>query len=340
MTLDELMSEVCTLIPGAEMVDDLTNSGRAVLARITVDGQTFIAKSNKDPDRFANEVSALQTLPAEVRPALVSVGERVVVMEDLGNGPSLADLLLGSDSDAAHDALLLWARTLGAALAPSLRRGARPDPLDLQDPMDNIVDVASTFGVAAPAGLADDQRVLEAVFNTETDWFAFGPSDACPDNNRVFPNGTLKFFDFEGAGWRHAASEAAYTRAPFCTCWCVAALPDGTTNAMEDAFMAALDPPSPDAFRVATGAAAIAYVLQTMRYFRQFLDSDAPVAPPGVEAPSRGRQYVHGRLLLIAEYADTVPALAQLAASTAAAMRDRWPDCTPLPLYPAFRATQ
>jgi hypothetical protein len=216
-------------------------------------------------------------------------------------------------------------------------RGRRPEPLDLSAEFANLVDLGATFGVAPSAALDADQRALEAVFNAETAWLAFGPSDACPDNNRVFADGTLKFFDFEGAGWRNAASEAAYTRAPFCTCWCVAALPDGTTAAMEDAFMDALDPPSPDAFREATGASAITYVLQTMKYFRQFLDTDRPVAPPGVDAPTRGRQYVHGRLLLIGEYGALVSTLASFASDLAAAMREKWPECTPLPLYPSFR---
>ena len=37
----------------------------------------------------------------------------VIVMTDLGAGPSLADLLLGADADAAEDALLGWTRSCG-----------------------------------------------------------------------------------------------------------------------------------------------------------------------------------------------------------------------------------
>jgi hypothetical protein len=333
----ELAQEVNQLLPGATVVDDLHTSGRAFVARIAHDGQTYIAKRHNETSAFGNEVMALRTLPAAYRPELVAVGPRTVVMEDLGTGPSLADLLLGNDPDAARAALLVWAQSLGAVLRPTMGRGQRPEPLDLSAEVANLVDLGTTFGVTPHASLDDDQRTLESVFNVESEWFAFGPSDACPDNNRVFADGTLKFFDFEGAGWRSAASEAAYTRAPFCTCWCVAALPNGTTAAMEDAFMDALDPPSPDAFRAATGASAIAYVLQTMKYFRHFLDTDRAVAPPGVDAPTHGRQYVHGRLRLIGEYEERVPALATFANDMAEAMRDKWPECTPLPRYPAFR---
>lgn len=37
----------------------------------------------------------------------------LVVMADLGQGPSLADVLLGDDAEAAEERLLAWARELG-----------------------------------------------------------------------------------------------------------------------------------------------------------------------------------------------------------------------------------
>jgi hypothetical protein len=257
-------------------------------------------------------------------------------MEDLGAGESLADLLLGDDAARATDGLMLWARTLAAALKPSLREGARETRLDLGDSAENFLALAEHLGVARTA-IDDDVRAIERTLSATTPWFAFGPSDACPDNNRLMPDGTMKFFDFEGASWRHAASEAAYTRAPFCTCWCVAALPDGVTQAMEDAFMAELRPPQPDAFRDAIGASVVGYMLQFAAGFRWQVAENAPMAPPYVTAPTHGRQYAHGRLELVSSYERAYPAVAALAADMAEAMRAQWPDCAPLPLYPAFR---
>ena len=335
MTLDELMADACRLMAGAELVDDLTNSGRAVLARISMDGETYVAKSNADPERFANEISALQTLPPDVRPALIVAGERTLIMEDLGAGDSLADVLLGENAARATDALLLWASTLSAALKPSLREGARDTRLDLNDGARNFGKLARDLGVAA-SDIDDDVRAIEDALSATTPWFAFGPSDACPDNNRLMPDGTMKFFDFEGASWRHAASEGAYTRAPFCTCWCVAALPDGLTSAMEDAFMHALQPPEPEAFRDSLDAAVVAYMLQFAAGFRWQVDSNAPMAPGYVKAVTHGRQYAHGRLAMLTDY-ERYPKIAALSAEMAEAMRTKWPDCAPLPLYPAFR---
>jgi hypothetical protein len=244
--------------------------------------------------------------------------------------------LLADDPSRATEALLLWARTLAAALRPSLREGARETRLDLDEAARNYLALAEHLGVAK-TDIDADVRKLEDALSATTPWFAFGPSDACPDNNRLMPDGTMKFFDFEGACWRHAASEAAYTRAPFCTCWCVGALPEGMTDAMEDAFVDALKPSDPDAFREATGAAVVAYMLQFSPGFRWQIDENAPMAPSYVTAPTHGRQYAHGRLAMVATYDHAYPAIAGLAAEMADAMRGKWPDCAPLPIYPAFR---
>jgi hypothetical protein len=255
-------------------------------------------------------------------------------MEDLGPGDSLADLLLGDDAARAADALLLWASTLGRALRPTLREGRRAERLDLRTDAERFRAFAAGFGCsgAVDAEVAAIEDELSAV----TPWFAFGPSDACPDNNRLMADGSMRLFDFEGASWRHAASEAAYTRAPFCTCWCVAALPEALAAGMEDAFMDALDPPDPAGLRHAVDASAVAYVLQMSHVLAWLADSDHAMAPAGITAPARGRQYVHARLTMVARYTDRFPALAALAADVAAAMRTRWPDATPLPPYPAF----
>ena len=336
-SLDALMGEVADLMPGAVMVEDLTNSGRAALARIEVDGATYVAKRHETTEAFGNEVEALRTLPPDVRPALISVGQRVVVMEDLGPGESLADLLLGDDPARAREGLLLWATTLGCALRPTMREGQRAKPLDLADEVAALATLADHFDVAAPTALGDDVSRLVAPLNASSPWWAFGPSDACPDNNRVMADGSMTLFDFEGATWRHAASEAAYTIGPFCSCWCVAHLPDGMTDAMYAAFEAALEPEDPAEFRVAAEMASLVYVLQQANWYRYFLKENAPIGPPG-RAPATGRQFVPFRLDRVAGYRDRYPALGSFAANLADAIRQRWPDTPPMPLYPAFRS--
>src|SRR5437016_4087174 len=110
-----LVSQVAALTgQPAELVDELTFSNRAAVARIALgDGRTAIAKKPRTAAAFEREVQALTTLPAASRPGLIAFGRGVVVMEDLGAGPSLADLLLDDDRALAERSLESWARTVG-----------------------------------------------------------------------------------------------------------------------------------------------------------------------------------------------------------------------------------
>src|SRR5688572_8113988 len=74
----------------------------------------------------------MPVLPGDTRPALLAAGQGTIVMEDLGSGPSLADLLLDDDRGAAECALLAWAGPLGRALAATRRgRSRRSTPIPL-----------------------------------------------------------------------------------------------------------------------------------------------------------------------------------------------------------------
>jgi hypothetical protein len=336
MSLELLTAEIATLLPGAEVVADISASPRAVTARLLHDGRSLIAKRHHDASALAKEVEAYRTLPSEFRAELVAASDTLLVIEDLGAGPALSDLLLGVDGDLAGRGLVAWAETLGATLRATMRRGQRDTPLDADELRSGIAAFAEHLDIAMPT-VDRDLASLVAPLNATHDWFAFGPSDACPDNNRVFPDGSVKLFDFEGASWRHAASEAAYTIGPFCTCWCVAALPEGATTGMQDAFMDALDPPSPDGFREATRCAAILYVLQQLARFAFFLENDVAFGPPD-NAPATSRQFVLHRLESVASMAADEPAIAALFGDLAAAVSARYPDASPMPLYNAFRS--
>ena len=257
-------------------------------------------------------------------------------MEDLGTGPSVADLLLGADRRAAERALLAWARTLGSALASTLRTGAAPQRVDLTQGAEQLVGFADDLGVQVPPGVGGDVRSIEDLLSAESPWLAFCPGDTCPDNNRVLIDGSVRFFDFEGAGWRHTAAEAAYCRAPFCTCWCVAALPHELILAMERDFVEALLPPNVEDFRAAVGLAAVSWTLLTFGHFRRFVMDGAPTGPPD-RAPSNGRQHVLLRLATVQAQADRIPALAELAGQLTDAIVRQWPNSAERTTYPAFR---
>lgn len=178
MSLELLTSEIAELLPGAEIVADISASSRAVTTRLLHDGRRLIAKRHHDASALAKEIEAYQTLPAAFRAELVARSASLLVIEDLGDGPALSDLLLGHDADAANNGLVAWAETLAAALRPTLRRGRRDEPLDAGALRSSIAAFADHLGVATPA-LGAELAALVAPMNAACEWFAFGPSDAC-----------------------------------------------------------------------------------------------------------------------------------------------------------------
>jgi hypothetical protein len=281
-----------------------------------------------------SEVEALRVLPPDTRPALLGSGGGVLVMEDLGTGPSLADVLLAPAGDSAERALESWARTVGRAVRATLRSGVPTAPVDLSDGVAEMVAVAGELGIATPVGIEDDVRVIVDTLSSRSPWLAYCPGDTCPDNNRVFDDGTVRLFDFEGSGWRHAATEAAYCRAPFCTCWCVAALPAGVTDMMEGAFLDALDPPCRTEFCAAIGLADASWCLGPFAaYLRRFVQAGPRIGPRAV---IDGRQLAVLRLGSVQSQGDRVPALAELAGGVRDEIVRRWPEAAELPPYPAF----
>ena len=335
VTFQRLLESAASLVGPVDLIDDLTFSDKAQVARLRVPGGgTVVAKRPVDPAAYARELEALRVLPEAVRPGLVAAGCDLMVMEDLGTGPSLADLLLGRDPAAAEAAAMAWAGTVGQALHPTLHHGTPEEPEGLLAGLEEMRRLASALDVPVPAGVDDEVASIISMLGRPGPWVAFCPSDTCPDNNRVSPDGSVRLFDFEGAGWRHAAVEAAYCRAPFCTCWCLARLPEGLTDGMEAAFLSALGPTNPAGFIDVVTPAAVHYTLVSFRWFRRFVLDDRPLP---AQAPSTGRQYVYERLMTIAEEREKLSALAEVAEGLAAAIVQRWPEAAGMPLYPAFR---
>ena len=335
MVLEQLLKSAASLLGPVDLVDDLTFSDKAQVARLRVTaGATVVAKRPVDPAAFGRELHALRVLPEAVRPGLVAAGDDILVLQDLGPGPSLADLLLGRDPAAAETALMTWAGTLGEAVHATLRDGTPEEPEGLEAGLDEMRQLAGALDVPVPPDVDDDVASIASMLARPGPWVAFCPSDTCPDNNRVLPDGSVRLFDFEGAGWRHAAVEAAYCRAPFCTCWCMARLPEGMVGRMEAAFLGTLAPTDPTGFAEVVTLAAVHYTLVQFGWFRRFVLDERPVPP---RAPSTGRQNVYVRLLAVAAEREKLPALAGVAERLATAIVRRWPDAAGMPLYPAFR---
>ena len=167
-----------------ELVDDLSFSTRATVLRIAADGKTAVAKRLVDQRAHELELTALETLPGGSRPELLGHGVDVIVMSDLGDGPSLADILLGDDRRRAEGALLEWARTLGRISKATWH--VDPDeavsvPFPDRDAFDEFCTIT---GHGVPEPVWRELELARSTLLADSRHHAFMPNDACPDNNR------------------------------------------------------------------------------------------------------------------------------------------------------------
>ncbi|GHF75458.1 hypothetical protein GCM10018790_61640 [Kitasatospora xanthocidica] len=241
---------------------DLGGSRRTTVLRCrTADGRSVVLKA------YTGGSDALRGFTAEAAglalglagPEVLGVDPEVplLVLADLGDAPTLADVLLGDDPKAAEEGLLAWARGLGRLAARSVDRRAeltrlwarydRGMPSWDDEPWIPRVVAAlpgrlEAAGVTAPPGLADELARIGTAGGEE--YPAFSPGDTCPDNNLLTPDG-LRLIDFEAASFQSVFLTAAYCRMPFSTCWCVFALPAGLARRIEEAYRAEVVPVYP-----------------------------------------------------------------------------------------------
>jgi hypothetical protein len=320
-----------------ELIADLSFSDRATVLRLRLsDGGTVIAKQHVADSGHRSEVLALRMLPHTVSPNLLASSDDIMIMEDLGDGPSVADLLLGTDATAAHTALVLWARSLGRIAAATSGLEPATDTIRHEIILDVNVfaELAQSWGVELPAGLANELHDAQSRLKASGLYRTLVVSDAaCPDNNRVTDK-AVRFFDFEFACWSHAAIDAAYCLAPFCTCWCVAGLPDAIRRTMFDAYCDEFPTARSSIFRRAAVIAGIGLtlsgLLQSSKEIREnprlSIEDDALLKPS---------QHFRLRLEWLATQESDTPTVATLASRLLEKLDQRFPGVV-VPTYPAF----
>ncbi|MGS2648412.1 hypothetical protein [Streptosporangium sp. LJ11] len=344
-------------VVGVELSDpvDLGGSPRSVVLRCRTasGGSVVVKKYGTDSEglrAFTGEAAGLSLGLAG--PGLLGVDDSVplLVMEDLGTAPTLADVLLGDDPRAALDGLSAWARGLGRLSAASVHRRADLTSLSARygrgvpswDEEPWTVRYAAGFpsalagiGVEAPPELAGE---LERIAATGADeYLAFTPGDTCPDNNLLTPGG-LRLLDFESACYQPVFMTAAYCRMPFATCWCVFTLPAGLAEKIEDTYRAEVVEAYPELVEDGIWQPAIrrAVALWTVYLTTELIPRMAKDAPT-----HRVRRPVPTLWQLLRhrwETASTLEEFPAFAETMRLLLRDvagGW-DVPPLPGYPAF----
>ncbi|MFC6090909.1 hypothetical protein Q5530_21065 [Saccharothrix sp. BKS2] len=355
--------------------EDLGGAGRSVVARVRVTRtpfslpRTLVLKRYPSPvadrDPFAHEVVShklLTALPGEDRltPELVAQdnAKRLVVLEDLGKAPRLAEKLLGSDARTAERGLLAWAHAMGRLHAATAGRDADFDALmrrqgsqccadpiavDVHAALAGLPDLlAGSLGVSTPEPVREfsDQAVRGFATSRRR---AFSPSTSCPDNHLVTSRG-VRFLDFEGGCVRDVVFDAACLRVPFPSCWCAYGLPAGMSEAMVAAWRAEVSSVWPDldddaVFLPRLLEAQLLWVwLGTWRALPG-LGAALPSGHRPLDSPPRGQVLVARWVRLRADaLALGVKHVAAHADDVVSALVSRYGAAVvELPLYPAFR---
>jgi hypothetical protein len=301
--IDETLARAESVL-GLRLSDpsDLGGSSRSRVLRCRVDGgpgETVIVKHFRSDDGGGvREAIGLALLDRTAELLARSADGTLLVMSDLGDRPTLVDLLLGESSEAAWAGARGWAHDLGAMLGRS-RAVVAEARLRLRR---ELPGGAADFGVGAQLlqGLA---RLVEIVPDADTaaieDEFSgagallepsagdvLWPADTCPDNAVLDGDGWW-FLDLEATDVAHAALAAAYTVLPFASCWCVFDPPPGLTDELLAAFtmgLAAYAPEvveAPDWRRQVSIACAAYVVLNTAWFIDSAIEGRPSVGPAG-----------------------------------------------------------
>lgn len=336
-----LRCDVGEALPGASR-DALPDGTKTVIVK------QFLGRAPE----FGRESVGLAVLDRTPELYARDPANHLLVMSDLGDLPTLADLLLGDDRERAWQGARAWARALGELVGRS-----RPAVGDARARLaadlaaDELWDLQTVISLgldklAEAAGDRLDRPAVEAELASiggltdPGEAAVVWPGDTCPDNAVVGTEGWL-FLDLEGTGVEHASAVAAYTVLPFASCWCVFDPPAGLTDDLLAEFTEGLavhapqlagDPAWPVQVRQ---ACAVYSVLAGFWFLDSAREGRANVGPAGRSPSYRqilGYRWRWGALNL----RDDFPALAAALGGAAAWASETWGPEAEIGGYPAF----
>jgi Ser/Thr protein kinase RdoA (MazF antagonist) len=326
-------------VRAAEPIWDRAHVVRLQLAA----GRSVVMKKRADADSFGAELAALEYLnamPEPVAPRLLGADSDagIVLMEDLGPGPSLADSLLTGDRPRVRADLVSYAEALGSMHAWSMRRprdpclGTPPWPDAVARGKDAFLGAAAALGLAAAAAGAEIDQL--SLMLDEPGYQGLVHGDVCPDNVR-FLDGRCRIFDFEHSGWGAVTLDASYLLAPFPSCWCFGRLPASVAAPAMAAYRGRLEAAGIDlgpSWEAAMTAALGAWIVAWSDAFTKVLEED----------PEWGTTTMRPRLLTwlhsfisAASRSGALPALRALASELHQRLSARWPQAVTAD-YPAL----
>ena len=348
----------------------------AQVARLTLDaplegaGPTVVLKTRRvgqtgwgfDFFNLRSERATLQTLAAlgvEVAPRFIAGDDDagILVMTDLGAGPTVGRLLSAADSAIATRGLEALGRTVGRLHAATLSRAAYDEyyarraalgPVDPEwdrrstftSPMNKwprLSEHMTAFGYPDGAQAAPEVATLFDELTAPGPLIALSLLDLTPMNAVMAGPDETRLIDFESAGFRHLALDAAVLRFPFPHYGYWAVMPEEPRRQMEVAYRAEVGAAWPGAAndaeynRIIAAGCAVWAINRTSRLAR--------IEEANEESWRRRVQIVHTIKTFVgaAREASVFPQLADWFAHLVHVMRARWPEANdPPPAFPAF----
>ena len=303
---------------------------------------------------FFNELAALELLShlkldPRVSPELFGSDRAagILVMEDLGDGEGLADLLLQPDAAPAEEALVGLARTLGRTQAATMgrtdeyqrRRGELGPPggqavIAADDLAPRFVEAAAGYGIPLEAAVGELDDVVAGIVAPGS-FLGFVHGDAGPGNEQIV-EGRSVLIDFATAGVRHVLLDGVCGRLSFPSNWCARRLPGHVPAGMEDAYRTELVAGCPVA------ADDSMYGMEALRACAYWLVETATVTLS--TGPFRDRtwgistvgQRLAYRAAIFGELADDAGVYPALALALRRLVATLGLQADDMPLYPAF----
>ena len=318
-----------------------------------------------EPERFHNERVALEfftRIESAAGPHLLAADHEagILILEDLGTGPALEDLLVGHDASRAEQGLIAFATALGRMHATTVGHAASYYQLkSRQGPVDPVFDRLSILGIdiarafrqlqemaasrpylpPPTVAVENDVDELLRVLAEPGPFLAFSNGDTCPANCR-WSDGGFRFLDFEHACFRHALLDVAALRFPFPACPCWSHVPEELAQRAEDAYkkqMVRSCPEVLDPTRYTQGLTAACAAWTIVRAVR--LPKLEQTDEPHPMRFSRRGQLLDtiSTTVTCAQQSRCLQSLAAWLSAVNQALRTRWPHLPPAqPFYPAF----
>lgn len=328
--------------------------------------------------RFLNEWASLEFLTnlsdsSNYGPRLLASSREhnFIILEDFGKHPTVLDLLLGDDRDAAQKGLVVIGIFLGKMQAAAYGRektftaiqsrlnAASPlsdSTLDFREKVERFQDCFESLSFQPAAGFWEALQDLEQSIHGPTPFRSFIHADAGP-HNFLYMDGTVQLLDYEFGAYHHGLLDVVSARLGFPHTGQVQTVPPEFAQQLEHAYqqemIAVLPQISDDAFFAkalvdACAHWALSRWIGIWRYYfkERFAIGDETLANEKMGLTAVQAQRSRARVMTLyqsfiqfARQTNRQLIIAETLEHFVHILQKEWPDLDVMPVYPGLQDT-